>query len=120
MPKNVDEIIKALPVGQRRKVESRAAKLIAEEMTLRELRRKLALTQAGVAKALGTTQDRVSRLEKRGDLLLSTLSNTVAAMGGHLSLVVEFLDRDPVVLTDPFAGNSRTRRIGRKHVMAKE
>jgi hypothetical protein len=39
MPRNVNDIIKQLRPTQRRKVEARAAQLIAEEMTLRELRR---------------------------------------------------------------------------------
>jgi hypothetical protein len=52
-----------------------------------------------MAKALGISQDGVSRLEKRSDLLLSTLRKSVEAMGGNLSLVAEFADRDPVVLS---------------------
>jgi len=52
-----------------------------------------------MAKTLGITQDSVSRLEKRSDFLLSTLRKTVEAMGGHLSLVAEFPDRAPVVLS---------------------
>jgi transcriptional regulator with XRE-family HTH domain len=79
-------------------VEARAAQLIAEELTLRELRHARKLTQVRMAKALGVTQDSVSRLEKRSDLLLSTLRKTVEAMGGSLSLVAEFPDRAPVVL----------------------
>jgi hypothetical protein len=51
------------------------------------------------ATTLGITQDSVSRLEKRSDLLLSTLRKTVEAMGGNLSLIAEFPDRAPVVLT---------------------
>ena len=99
MPVNVDNKIKKLSVAQRKKVELRAAKLIAEEMTLRDLRKARALTQARMAEQLGITQDGVSRLEKRSDLLLSTLRKTVEAMGGSLSLVAEFPDRVPVVLT---------------------
>ena len=99
MPVNVDEKIKKLGVSQRKKVEVRAAELIAEEMTLRDLRKARALTQARMAEQLGITQDGVSRLEKRSDLLLSTLRKTVEAMGGSLSLVAEFPDRAPVVLT---------------------
>ena len=38
MPTNVDDIIRKLSPAQRKKVEARAAQLIAEEMTLRELR----------------------------------------------------------------------------------
>jgi DNA-binding XRE family transcriptional regulator len=99
MPTNVDDIIKKLSPARRKKVEARAAQLIAEEMTLRELRHARKLTQARIAKSLGITQDSVSRLEKRSDLLLSTLRKTVKAMGGKLSLVAEFPDRAPVMLS---------------------
>ena len=98
MPRNVDDIIKKLSLAQRKRVEARAAALIAEEMTLRELRHARKLTQVRMAKELGITQDSVSRLEKRSDLLLSTLQKTVKAMGGNLSLIAEFPDRAPVVL----------------------
>ncbi len=73
--------------------------MIAEEMTLRELRRARALTQASVARELGVSQDAVSRLERRSDLLLSTLRRTVEAMGGSLSLTARFPDRPPVELS---------------------
>jgi hypothetical protein len=62
---------------------------------LRELRHARKLTQVKMPKTLGVTQDSVSRLEKRSDLLLSTLRKTVEAMGGNLSLVAEFPDRAP-------------------------
>jgi DNA-binding XRE family transcriptional regulator len=65
--------MKQLSSAQRKKVEARAAELIAEEMTLRELRHARKLTQVKVAKTLGVTQDSVSRLEKRSDLFLSAL-----------------------------------------------
>ena len=114
MPINVDDKIKKLSPAQRKKVEAQAAELIAEEMTLRDLRKARALTQARMAEQLGITQDGVSRLEKRSDLLLSTLRKTVEAMGGSLSLVAEFPDRAPVVLTgiaedEPQAVDVRSR-----------
>ena len=99
MSTNVNDKIKKLSAAQRKKVEARADELIAEEMTLRELRHARKLTQVRMAKTLGITQDSVSRLEKRSDLLLSTLRKTVQAMGGNLSLVAEFPDRAPVVLS---------------------
>src|SRR5258708_23770652 len=99
MATNVDDKIKKLSPAQRKKVEARAAEIIAEEMTLRELRHARKLTQVRMAKKLGITQDSVSRLEKRSDLLLSTLRKTVKAMGGNLALVAEFPDRPPVVLS---------------------
>ena len=99
MSTNVNDKIKKLSPAQRKKVEARADELIAEEMTLRELRHARKLTQVRMAKTLGITQDSVSRLEKRSDLLLSTLRKAVQAMGGNLSLIAEFPDRAPVVLS---------------------
>jgi DNA-binding XRE family transcriptional regulator len=115
MAVNVNDKIRKLDPAQRKKVEARAAELIEEEMTLRELRRARQLTQVRMAKALGITQDSVSRLERRSDLLLSTLRKTVEAMGGNLSLVAEFPDRVPVVLSgiaavDPRPNLGRRRR----------
>jgi transcriptional regulator with XRE-family HTH domain len=99
MAVNVDDKISKLSPAQRKRVEARAAERIAEEMTLRELRHAHKLTQVRMAKVLGITQDSVSRLEKRSDLLLSTLRKSVKALGGKLSLVAEFPDRAPVVLS---------------------
>ncbi len=118
MAVNVNDKIKKLNPAQRKKVEARAAELIAEEMTLRELRKARKLTQVRIAKSLGVTQDSVSRLEKRTDLLLSTLRKTVKAMGGNLFLVAEFPDRAPVVLAG-IAGDDKPQKPGRhKHVHA--
>src|SRR3954449_13000355 len=99
MAVNVNDKIRKLTPARRRKVETRASELIAEEMTLRELRTARKLTQVRMARTLGITQDSVSRLEKRSDLLLSTLRKTVEAMGGNLSLVAQFPDRAPVVIS---------------------
>jgi len=118
MPVNVNEKIRELGAAQRKKVEARAAELMAEEMTLRELRKARKLTQVRVAKALGIKQDSVSRLEKRSDLLLSTLRKAVEAMGGTLSLVAQFPDRRPVVLSALCEGPSPTKSTGRKSAHA--
>jgi DNA-binding XRE family transcriptional regulator len=113
MPTNVDDIIKELSPVQRKKVEARAAQLIAEEMTLRELRHARKLTQVRMAKTLGITQDSVSRLEKRSDL-----RKTVQAMGGKLSLVAEFPDRAPVVLAGIAEESPGPEAAGRKSARA--
>jgi transcriptional regulator with XRE-family HTH domain len=96
---SLERIRKGLSPARRKKVAARAAQLIAEEMTLQDLRRARKITQVRMAKALGIGQDGVSKLEKRSDLLLSTLRKAVEAMGGSLSLVAEFPDRGPVVLS---------------------
>ena len=84
---------------RRRRVEKRAQALVAEEMSLRDLRRARGMTQMHVAKELGINQENVSRIERRADLLLSTLSGYVEAVGGHLHLVAEFPGRPPITLT---------------------
>src|SRR5437899_10256918 len=99
MPRNVNDIIRRLGPAQRRRVENRADQLIAEEMTLQQLRQACKLTQQKVAKSLRIGQEGVSKIEKRSDLLISTLRDYVEAMGGQLSLVVEFPDREPIVLS---------------------
>ena len=99
MALNVDDVIAGLDPERRRRVEDRAAELIAGEMTLRELRKARRLTQVSLARELGITQDGVSRLERRSDLLLSTLRKAIEAMGGSLSLIARFPDRPPVELS---------------------
>ena len=45
MTKNVNDIIKKLRAAQRKKVEARAAQLVAEEMTRRKVRKARKLTR---------------------------------------------------------------------------
>jgi len=113
MTVNIREKIAKLNSAQRKKVAARAGELIAEEMSLRQLRKARKLTQARVAKLLGVTQDSVSRLEKRSDLLLSTLRKTVKAMGGEVRIVAEFPDRRPVVLFELSSSDPAKRSIRR-------
>ena len=93
---NVNDIIASLPPDRQAKIKARAAELIAEEMTLQDLRKAREFTQIRMGELLNMRQENVSRLERRADLLISTLQSYIAAMGGELSLVVEFKDRSPV------------------------
>ena len=113
--KTLKQRMKDIGPARRKKIEARAAALIAEEMTLQELRQARKLTQVRLAKALGITQDGVSRLEQRSDLLLSTLRKSVEAMGGNLSLVAEFPDREPVVLSGISEVEPKRKPTRRKH-----
>lgn len=111
-----EDVLKGLPEGERRAVAARAQELMAEYLTLQDLRKARALTQERMAALLGIKQENVSRLEKRSDLLLSTLSSYVAAMGGRLRLVAEFPDRLPVVLSglSDESDQPRSRRMSRE------
>ena len=65
-------------------------------VTLKELRKRVGQTQDAMALALGVGQDTISRLEKRDDMLLSTLRHYVESLGGHLSLVVSLPGQAPL------------------------
>ena len=89
------EVMAGLSPEMRTRVESRTQELIEEEMTLRDLRSVQHLTQKSMAEILGVEQDSVSRMERRADMLLSTMSSYVEAMGGKLCLIAEFPNRRP-------------------------
>ena len=118
MMKTLDQKMNGLDPSRRKKIEARAKVLIAEEMTLKELRRARRVTQVRIAKKLGIRQEGVSRLEKRSDLLLSTLRKAVRAMGGDLRLVAAFPDREPVVLSGIADLDTKAASAGRKRTRA--
>lgn len=93
------DLIKDLSKERRDKIEGLTDQLVAEELTLAELRKALELTQVKVAEELEINQHAVSKLEKRSDLLISTMSHYVEALGGKLRMIAEFPDRPPVSLT---------------------
>ena len=95
---NADVFLSRFSVEDRAAIEARAQVLIAEELTLRDLRKARDRTQKQVGAMLGIGQEHVSRLEQRTDLLLSTLTGYVEAMGGTLRLIAEFPDRAPVTI----------------------
>jgi len=98
---SVDEVIASLPKRRREAIETRGNELLAKverRMTLSEMRKGRKISQATIAEALGVGQMQISRLEKRKDPRLSTMQRTVAAMGGHLTMIATFPDQEPVVL----------------------
>ena len=66
--------------------------------SLKDLRKGARQTQEDLAAALGVGQDTISRLEKRSDMLLSTLRHYVESLGGHLTLVATFPYQPPVII----------------------
>ena len=97
--RNIDRIRQGLDPERERKIRNRADELITHELSLRNLRQAHRLTQKAVGKKLGVTQDQVSKIEKRSDLLISTLRKYVEGMGGELLLMAEFRDRSRVLLS---------------------
>jgi len=106
---------------ERAAVAARTQELIAEELTLRDLRQAQNLTQERMAELMGVEQESVSRLERRADLLLSTLSSYVDAMGGKLRLVAEFPNRQPVaVALADITGEPKTKLRHRRPKVPRE
>ncbi len=93
MTTTLQDQLKKLPVTRQKKIVKHAEKLITQEMTLRDLRKALALTQVEMSSKLHMNQEAISRLERRSDFLLSTLIAYIKAMGGELNLTVKFPHR---------------------------
>lgn len=115
MTVTLEDFMQDFTPEERAQVAARTAELVEEELTLRDLRHAHHVTQERLAELMGVEQENVSRLERRADLLLSTLSNYVAAMGGRLRLVAEFPNRHPVAIaladiTDQAPRKARRRK----------
>ncbi len=96
MTRSLNDKMNSLTKKRQELILKRANQLIAEEMTLRDLRLALEKTQEDLGEILHMKQDGISRLEKRSDMLISTLNKYISAMGGSLKLMAEFPDRAPV------------------------
>jgi len=94
MVKKSDDAMTAHPSKRNKRSKADAV----EFATLKDLRKAAMRTQEDLAAALGVGQDTISRLEKRSDMLLSTLRHYVESVGGTLALVAEFPNRPPVVI----------------------
>ena len=94
MARKLDDVLAALPKERQQRVEARAMELA----TLKDLRLAAQQTQEQLAATLGVGQDTISRLEKRSDMLLSTLRHYVESVGGKLEHVAHFPNRPPVVI----------------------
>jgi hypothetical protein len=89
----VDDYMAKLPKKRRQAIAKRAAELIAEEATLRQLREARERSQEEVARKLHIKQAAVSKLERRTDMYLSTLRGYIEAMGGQLEIIARFPNR---------------------------
>jgi transcriptional regulator with XRE-family HTH domain len=89
----LDDYLAKLSKKDQRAIAKRAAELIAEEATLRQLRVAREQSQEAVAKQLHIKQAAVSKLERRTDMYLSTLRSYIEAMGGKLEIIARFPNR---------------------------
>jgi DNA-binding XRE family transcriptional regulator len=78
--------------ARRAEYRERVAKDTAQ-IRLSEVRKTRKLSQAALAAKMGTDQGSISRIEKGGDLYLSTLRSYVESIGGRLEARVVFPDQ---------------------------
>ena len=88
MAKNFKELQEKMPREVRLRSEASAAKMISE-MGLAELRAAMDMTQESLANALHVKQALISKMERRSDMYISTLSKIIEAMGGELQIVAK-------------------------------
>jgi transcriptional regulator with XRE-family HTH domain len=119
--KTLEEKLREISPKRREKIKARTRELVAREMSLRELRHAVNKTQKTLARTLNMGQDGVSRLEKRSDLLLSTLRNYVEAVGGSLTLVAQFPDQEPIAIAGlgDIAVTPNNERVKRRAAQAR-
>jgi transcriptional regulator with XRE-family HTH domain len=60
---------------------------------LAAIRRATGLTQTELAHSLGVGQAQISKIERQGDMLMSTLVAYLTALGVHARIVVEVGDQ---------------------------
>ena len=117
MTVSYEDVFKEFSAEDQQWIKKRTAELIAEEMTLRELRLHRKLTQARLAKKLKIGQEGVSRIERRSDMNISTLNSFVEAVGATLMIEARFPDQPPIVLTNQ--GMTRGRKKAKRRVASK-
>lgn len=86
MTRNFKELQTKMSRPARIRSERAAEKMIAE-MGLAQLREAMDLTQESLAEALHVKQASISKMERRSDMYISTLSKIIEAMGGELQIV---------------------------------
>src|SRR5262245_19985819 len=102
MGRRLNDVIAKLPRDRQKRIARKAGEvaneMIAKADSLRVVRKALSKTQTKIGEDLGLSQNAVSQLEGRSDLLLSTLRRYVRALGADLDLIVRMKDGSKVVL----------------------
>ena len=85
MAKNFRELEARMSPAARARAEAKAERML-KDMALDELREALKLTQESLAESLHVNQAAISKVERRSDMLISTLRKIIEAMGGELEI----------------------------------
>ena len=91
MAKSFEELRRKMPPVRQSKARARTDTMVAD-LALAELRRNFGVTQEQLAELLDIRQAAISKIERRDDVLLSTLTAYVRALGGELEIMARFGD----------------------------
>ena len=79
----------------------------SERVSVRTVREALGKTQGEIAEAIETDQGEVSRIERRADVMLSTLRRYATALGATCEVAFVFPNGRRVLIGDPEPGEGR-------------
>ncbi len=96
MPKRFADLVDRLPKEQRDRAAIRRDEIL-REISLKQLRRALRLTQEELAGTLRVNQAAISKMESQYDMYISTLRRVLEAMGARLKIIAEFPDGEIVI-----------------------
>lgn len=91
MTKPFTTLLQKMSPESRGRVQKKKEDLV-RELTIRELRQALDLTQQQLAETLKVNQEAVSKIESESDMYVSTLRRFLEAMGASLKIVAVFPD----------------------------
>ncbi len=89
----IQKVLKSLPENRQKKIKAKADSYILDYKNLASLRKDLGITQEDIAQHQGVKQVSISNLERRDDMLISTLQKYIASLGGKLEIHIRFPDK---------------------------
>jgi transcriptional regulator with XRE-family HTH domain len=108
------EELKHKNLPERREANRQDAKADLERLGFGKLRQARRLTQVELAERLDVPQAAISRMERRTDLLLSTLRHYIEGMGGQLELRAVFPEAEFLLEPLAFSGQGESTTLAAK------
>lgn len=96
----LQKVLAEFPKEKQEKIKVKATEYIREYKKLSDLRKQLGVTQEMIARHQGVKQVNISNLEKRNDMLISTLKKYVESIGGQLEINIRLSPTEVATVKD--------------------
>lgn len=93
MATSAKQVLNKLPRKRQDKIRKQAGRYLEQYQSLQDFRKQLGVTQSEIAQRQGIRQVNISNLERRSDMLLSTLKTYVEAMDCELEILITTPDK---------------------------